>query len=457
MTHSMQLQAANQALASFERWFQQRVLPVASVKYPAKAEAWQRELKGIRQQISSPDVIRVALLGTTGAGKSSFLNALLEQELLPVGVMEPCTAFVTAVRHEALSGYELRVRYSSRDEWTAELKKLVASIQVDQAGDTSEDPAESRRLTDAAWKRIEAVYSIRRSEVTDSSELLRTRMPATVEAALTKGDVIESFDTAKDMSRSLRKLVRGESALWPLIKDVRVRGAYPQIPLGIEVVDLPGLNDPNEARVEVTREFLRSAPFVWVLFNMVRGLTEDIQGILRDSRILRTLVLRGTYEGLTLVGTKADDVDQNIAEQLGLDEDCPQQELIATYRRKAQDAARSQLRQMIQDMATPSDSRETVSRLLDFASHIAIHATSANAYLKLKRIGGFRKDYGISAADETGIPAVHQHLAKIAESQGAAHSAEQGRSALDQMAKEIEFFFRSQAVARSRDVEEVRG
>ena len=90
-------------------------------------------------------------------------------------------------------------------------------------------------------------------------------------------------------------------------------GPYPFLAGGLELVDLPGLNDPNEARVEVTREFLRTAPFVWVVFPMVRGITEDVQRILREEKLLRTLVLSGTYSALSLVGTKADDIDTNIA------------------------------------------------------------------------------------------------------------------------------------------------
>ena len=41
------------------------------------------------------------------------------------------------------------------------------------------------------------------------------------------------------------------------MKEVNVSGPYACLAGGLEFVDLPGLNDPNEARVEVTREYLR--------------------------------------------------------------------------------------------------------------------------------------------------------------------------------------------------------
>jgi predicted GTPase len=66
--------------------------PIASRKFPDEVAAWRSELQAIRLQLAPSDQLRIALVGTTGAGKSSLLNALLDQELLPVGVMEPCTA-----------------------------------------------------------------------------------------------------------------------------------------------------------------------------------------------------------------------------------------------------------------------------------------------------------------------------------------------------------------------------
>ena len=79
-------------------WFGEKVAPLASGAYPSEHRAWQSELNWIRRQIDNPERTRIALVGSTGAGKSSFLNAVLGQEVLPVGVMQPCTAFVTLVR-----------------------------------------------------------------------------------------------------------------------------------------------------------------------------------------------------------------------------------------------------------------------------------------------------------------------------------------------------------------------
>ena len=243
------------------------------------------------------------------------------------------------------------------------------------------------------------------------------------------------------MQAYLKKLIRGESSPWPLVKQVNVSGPYPCLAGGLELVDLSGLNDPNEARVEVTREFLRTSPFVWVVFSMVRGLTEDIQRILREEKLLRTLVLSGTYGSLSLVGTKSDDIDTNIADQLGLPDDCTAAELVSAYRDQTVNEARTQLEQMVRDLASHNEGGETLTRMIEVARRVRVHATSARGYNKLVGVGRLRKDYGITDVNETGIPGVHEHLADIGRQAGAVFNARTALNRLDRLRDEITFFF----------------
>src|SRR4030095_7704264 len=107
---------ASEATESFSRWFEQKVVPLAATKHPLEFASWRKELGLIRTLVEEPDRVRIALVGTTGAGKSSLLNAILGQQILPVGVMEPCTAFVTTVSHSMEPGYHVKVSFCSREE-----------------------------------------------------------------------------------------------------------------------------------------------------------------------------------------------------------------------------------------------------------------------------------------------------------------------------------------------------
>ncbi len=229
-----------------------------------------------------PDQVRIALVGTTGAGKSTFLNALLGQELLPVGVMQPCTAFVTTVRYRSGDGYEVKIDYVTEDEWQRDLTSFIALLSP---GDEDDSPTESKRLINAAKKRVQAVLGIKDGGDINASTLLDEPLPDPAQAIFrADSSQTQSFASTQEMLPYLSKLIHGGSNLWPLVKQVSISGPYECLQGGLELVDLPGLNDPNEARIEVTREFLRTSPVVWVVFSMVRGLGQDIQTVLREEK-----------------------------------------------------------------------------------------------------------------------------------------------------------------------------
>lgn len=449
---------AKRSIDSFHRWMVEKVEPYAKSSYPLELSTWFRELDLIRALVERPDRIRIALIGSTGAGKSTFLNAVLGQEVLPVGVMEPCTAFVTSVAYSHDEQYEVNIQFFTREEWKKDLKCLITALNPGETDDNATDIAETKELIQASKKRIETVYGIQIADGSDLKSLTR-ELPEEVKRIFDANSIVkQTFDDRKKMQVYLKEFIRGgkDSHLWPLIKEVHVAGPYECLVGGLELVDLPGLNDPNEARVEVTREYLRTAPFVWVIFPMVRGLTKDIQKILQEEKLLRTLVLSGTYGSLSLIGTKADDVDTNMADQLGLPDDCDIEDIIKAYRKQTIDEARKQLVQMIRDLAVNNEDSDTLERMVKMARQVHVHATSASAYNKLKNIGRLRKDYGISDTNQTGIPNILEYLSIISNNAGGQFNAQTALNRLDQLAEEIAFFFRAKATMPTPKVGQAR-
>ena len=72
-----------------------RLLDEALVLYGADLEPRQR-LEALRQQAAEP--LRVVLVGTVKAGKSTLLNALLGEQIAPTDARE-CTRIVTWYRY----------------------------------------------------------------------------------------------------------------------------------------------------------------------------------------------------------------------------------------------------------------------------------------------------------------------------------------------------------------------
>jgi hypothetical protein len=426
-------------------WFESNVVPMASARYPLELAQWRKEIALLRGLLDRPDRLRIAMIGSTGAGKSTFLNAVLGSQVLPVGVMQPCTAFVTLVRHEPGSVYTVEVEFCSREDWAAEVQAFASFLRPgdDEAAGSE---SESKRLLSAARKRVQAVLGDALSDGITADVLQALPLPDEAERIFAANRVQRHrFEQSADMLNFLRRLIRGESSTWPLVKQVSISGPYECLSGGLELVDLPGLNDPNAARIEVTREFLRTSPFVWLMFPMVRGLTQDIQTILGEEKLLRTLVFSGTYNALSLIGTKCDEIDVDAAPQLGLSEDAGLPEIIREYCRQTESSARDQLVEMVRDLAGMDEGGETLNRMLDMARKIAVHTTSASAYMRLAGISKSRKDYGIEKITETGIPGIHAHLNRIAGEAGAEFSALMASRRLDQLRSEIAFFFRAQA------------
>lgn len=430
---------------SFDEWFDGHVTPVARSRFYDQYRRWEDERLAIRSLAANRSPVRVALLGSSGAGKSSFLNAVLGQQVLPVGVMQPCTSFVTKVRFNAGSKYQVRVQFCTLEQWQADVRAYVDIAGTEDEADEHGDLVERRAIRESLRKRIEGVLG----ELSDPVEALTRSLPDHAMDHLAGSTLlVKSFGEGPEMQEYLRRLVRGDGGVWPLIDEVAVEGPYEVLANGLELVDLPGLNDPNEARIEVTRKYIGSTPALWIVFNMVRGLGADVRRLLAENHVLENAVLGGTYEGLALVGTKADDIDVDAAPDLGLSEEASRSQVIAAYRKRTIDQVRAQWLEMVRELTDGAESPATIERLLTLARDVQAHAVSSSAYLKLAKIAPLRRDFGLDDEEETGIPEVRRHLEQLGAQLGSAHSQRVAFERLSSLRDEISFFFTSRSGER---------
>lgn len=435
---------AKLALTRLKAWMASRVEPVARTAHAQEWKRWMAEAVAIQTLLERPQAVQVALVGTTGAGKSTLLNALLGVQLLQVGVVQSITSFVTLVRHADGPGYRVEIDFSTPEEWAAEVDRLLNAVAP---GDT--DDGEAKSIVNNLRRRVEAVYGFKLDDPQSLARIPSLRPAPDAQRVFEGGArTTHAFQDPQSMVKHLRSVVRAESAVWPLVKQVTISGAFAALRGGIELVDLPGTNDLNDARVDVTREFIRNAPFVWLVFSMKRGLTADGRDLLEREKILRTLVLSGSYHALQLIGTHADDIDPSVADQFGLDpDDHTNSELVSAYRSQFRESSREVLLQVVDSLIGGGDDHVTCDRMRQMAREAPIHAVSARAYNQMSGIVRANVNFGLTDLEETGVPEVQRALRAIADEVGDGLAGRTALQRIEHLQSEIASFFRARAAA----------
>lgn len=413
-----------------------------------------RQLDTLEEELKSDPVVPVALLGSTGSGKSTLLNALLQFQILPVSAMKPCTSVVTTVRSMAVSSYRAEVRFLTQQEWELELS--ISEDILTSGVDDPTDPGESDAIRRSVKAKLKAVYQIDESVLEYPHQVGSLALPADLVELMQPGSpprILTSAD-AKGLKDQLREYLSGDHRYWPLVKIVEIIGPFESLPQGIQLVDLPGMNDPNAAREAVTRRYLSESPYLWAMFNLKRAtLTKDVRELLYEQKLLRQLLLDGKVNALTLVGTHADDVDndEDTLAELHLPQGSTIHDVILARNRAVTLAFREELDDIASELAKQAgEGEDALQRLRRALSQTRVFTVSSKAYLRLCGALGGQKDYGIEDQQDTQVPQLRRHLEEIARHQGIEERNQEVMTKLDLLLQEIQSQFRSRRAILSQ-------
>ncbi|QSZ31936.1 hypothetical protein DSL72_001505 [Monilinia vaccinii-corymbosi] len=279
-------------------------------------QQWIEETDEILAQTERPRVL-IGLLGITGCGKSSLINALLDEEIIvPVNAMRACTSVAIEISWNSTDDskqlYRAEIEFISTDEWKAEIDILLSDLaSAASGGKISTKSAEAR----SAWAKISAVYSqvevSRLSGVTAETLLLENDLSSILGS--TKKVCAEN---AKAFSAAVNiyidnnnKLSNTETmAYWPLVRCVRLYVKAKVLRHGLVLVDLPGLGDSNPGRKQVAEKYLRRLSYIWIVADIVRAVDDQIAKELLGTSFRRQLLMDGKYDNdyVTFVLSKTD-------------------------------------------------------------------------------------------------------------------------------------------------------
>lgn len=404
---------------------------------------WKSRFERLYQSSKQNPQVAISLVGDTGAGKSTLLNALIGARVLPVSNMRACTAAITEVAY-AETGYHAHIEFVSRESWQKEIELLLAdwrdATTENGDGEGGDNCLEmSRAVRDRLW----AVY--RPSDDADPNTFNPTNLvePPEVAQALNRG--VAEFKSAEldDFRKAVAKFLDSKHRFWPIVKSVTIRGPFEPLRDGAKIIDLPGINDPNEAREAVTRTHLKTCRFVWLTFNIKRALTKATINLMQSDDFLRQVVMDGRTDSLTFVGTASDDVDLETGiEEFGLDDEATLGNVIAARNSAVRKVVVGQLDDLAIRLANLArEQRQVADKLAGRLRASQIYTVSAREFLRL------RGETRIADPHATEVPALRSHMQGICAAYGiAAHSQAVNRQ-LDILISEIKREIQSQQAA----------
>ncbi|KAK1676846.1 Dynamin family-domain-containing protein [Colletotrichum godetiae] len=277
---------------------------------------WTHQISDVRDQARRSHQTIIGVLGNTGDGKSSTINALLDEEsLLPTNCMRACTAVATEVSYnhdeDEESPYRAEVEFISREEWVKEVNTLLMDLLAEET--TDKDDLDPDSDAAKALAKIQAVYPLMTHEDLTSStsaqlsthpnvnQLLGTTMTLKCDNALEIREQVEPYIDSNDKDDDT-------AAYWPLVKIVRIFTKARVLANGLTIVDLPGHQDWDAARAAVASEYIKSCSGVWVVAPINRAVDNKTAKDIISNSIKRQLKLDGSFSALTVICSKTDEM-----------------------------------------------------------------------------------------------------------------------------------------------------
>ena len=314
-------------------------------------------LENILEKNQLPESYKVAVVGRFKAGKSSFVNELLESKLAGEDT-SPETAAVTSFTHG--TKVEATINFIDKKIWE-EQKNLYA-----------EDPKNIDAHRAKMWESfkkpkknnegIEESFDLKHIE----STLLTTD----------KSKIVISLDqtggkSAEKVFREKLKLyTSGSKPQHCLVSSINISTPSSLLLGGIELVDTPGLDDTERFRVSLTEQSVEHVDAI--LFLTKSGVAYGQS----EKDFLMSLLRKGTIKQLIIVITQVDQTYEQHVKAAQSDDDDPQSisERIAMERRRIREEIRKTLEEL-----SGSDTSATKSYSEQFAN-VDIVFTSVMAH-----------------------------------------------------------------------------
>ena len=464
----MSVEKLHDYIAEFREWLDAHGEPSLQSQQSSLIANWREELSAAERLLEAKPELPIAFLGPAQQGKSSLINALLGENILAVGgAVGACTCVITSAHYRLGPHYRAEIDFISLKDWQAELvamqEALASSLSED---DTDYDREEWEAAQKTAQEKFNAVY--RQETADDLAEVLqdpRVGLPEDIAEAMSTGrPIVVEEENAITLRNKVRRYLVGreqheDGQFWPLISRVRIYGEFEVLSDGVVLVDLPGLNDPNPAREQVTKKYLEEARYIWLVCDSQKGIDRVFTRVLRDNGFFFRLFLEGRLGAFSVIATRVDDINiEAILTQMRIElEDYDGNYAAPLEFRRKEIAAHIQrnLLAIAEDIVARADGSEPREAFLQRVRAVPVFSISTAAYLHAE--GRMPLYQGMPLAPEdTHVPRLIEHLHSITLEESYASQVEASCRRLQMLHEQVRRFFLDLIRRVEQDSEEAR-
>ncbi|KIX93968.1 uncharacterized protein Z520_10305 [Fonsecaea multimorphosa CBS 102226] len=271
----------------------------------------------------------IGFIGNSGAGKSSTLNSLFDEDLAKTGACgSAVTPFPAIYRFRQGARFILRCKLMVLEELGEYLGDLLRDFWLPSSVDksdlerndprTHEDSETARHVIEAIFGQMED-FDMDRLEYHDDEESMNNAKRYLMQLAsrleypdnmTPDGEWVEESQLAEECED--HQTLLQDRGLWPLVVSFSVFADTSILEMGLTLVDLPGFNDSNLARIRAARKAQSKCDDVCVVVPISRAtdtaiLQQNLE-LIRD----KAEAQKATTVNITIICTKsATELDKN--------------------------------------------------------------------------------------------------------------------------------------------------
>ncbi|CAI5675413.1 unnamed protein product [Oreochromis niloticus] len=256
----------------------------------------------------------VGVFGKTGAGKSSLINAIIEEKnLLPSGTINACTSVMIKLEAKTHSSkYEAEIEFITKEEWNDELWSFRQLLDNNKNQEKEDDDYHD------AVEKLSALYG---EDWKKSFEnLMENKYFKEIPEFLQSRRKILTCESVNELSAQFVKYTRSDSKqeegnegkkwFWPLVKCVTVRVPNNPFLQHVTLVDLPGNGDCNKSRDQMWKGIVGDCSTVWIVTEINRAASEKEAWEILES-VSSLIGNGGECQQIHFICTKSDLVDDS--------------------------------------------------------------------------------------------------------------------------------------------------